>query len=32
MSRNTLKMDEEELQILGDLERGEFVSIQNFHE
>jgi len=30
MSRNPLKLDEEELQILGDFERGEFVSIQNF--
>ena len=31
MSRKLLKLDEEELQILGDFERGEFVSIQNFH-
>jgi predicted DNA binding CopG/RHH family protein len=30
MSRNPLKLDEEELQILGDFERGEFESIQNF--
>ena len=30
MSRNLLKLDEEELQILGDFERGEFKSIQNF--
>jgi len=30
MSRNPLKLDEEDLQILGDFERGEFVSIQNF--
>lgn len=30
MSRNPLKLDEEELQILGDFERREFVSIQNF--
>lgn len=30
MRRNPLKLDEEELQILGDFERGEFVSIQNF--
>ena len=30
MSRNPLKLDEEELQILGDFERGEFVSVQNF--
>jgi predicted DNA binding CopG/RHH family protein len=30
MSRNPLKLDEEELQILGDFERGEFKSIQNF--
>ena len=30
MSRNPLKLDEEELQILGDFERGEFESLQNF--
>jgi predicted DNA binding CopG/RHH family protein len=30
MSRNPLKLDEEELQILGDFERGEFESIENF--
>ena len=30
MSRNPLKLDEEELQILGDFERGEFESIKNF--
>ncbi len=30
MSRNPLKLDEEELQILADFERGEFESIQNF--
>lgn len=30
MNRNPLKLDEEELQILGDFERGEFESIQNF--
>jgi predicted DNA binding CopG/RHH family protein len=30
MSRNPLKLDEEELQILQDFERGEFESIQNF--
>jgi len=30
MSRKPLKLDEEELQILGDFERGEFKSIQNF--
>ena len=30
MSRNPLKLDEEELQILGDFERREFKSIQNF--
>ena len=30
MSRNPLKLDEEELQILGDFERGEFESIRNF--
>jgi predicted DNA binding CopG/RHH family protein len=30
MSRNPLKLDEEELQILGDFERGEFESIQHF--
>jgi predicted DNA binding CopG/RHH family protein len=30
MSRNPLQLDEEELQILGDFERGEFESIQNF--
>ncbi|HXK28676.1 MAG TPA: antitoxin [Candidatus Binatia bacterium] len=32
MSRNQLKLDEEELQILQDFERGEFESIQNFRE
>ena len=32
MSRNPLKLDEEELRILGDFERGEFLSIQNFRE
>ena len=30
MSRNPLKLDEEELQILSDFERGEFESIENF--
>lgn len=30
MSRNPLKLDEEELQILGDFERGEFESLENF--
>lgn len=30
MNRNPLKLDEEELQILEDFERGEFQSIQNF--
>ena len=30
MSRNPLKLDEEELQILRDFERGEFESIQHF--
>jgi predicted DNA binding CopG/RHH family protein len=30
MKRNQLKLDEEELQILRDFERGEFESIQNF--
>jgi len=30
MSRNPLKLDEEELQILQDFERGEFESIENF--
>jgi predicted DNA binding CopG/RHH family protein len=30
MSRNPLKLDEEEVQILGDFERGEFESIENF--
>ncbi len=30
MSRNPLKLDAEELQILADFERGEFESIQNF--
>lgn len=30
MSRNLLKLDEEELQILRDFERGEFESIQHF--
>jgi len=30
MSRNGLKLDNEELQILRDFERGEFESIQNF--
>lgn len=30
MSRNPLKLDEEELQILDDFERGEFESIENF--
>ena len=32
MSRNQLKLDEEELQILQDFERGESESIQNFRE
>jgi predicted DNA binding CopG/RHH family protein len=32
MNRRQLKLDEEELQILGDFERGEFESIQNFRE
>jgi predicted DNA binding CopG/RHH family protein len=30
MNRNPLKLDEEELRILGDFERGEFISIRNF--
>jgi predicted DNA binding CopG/RHH family protein len=30
MSRNPLKLDEEELEILRDFERGEFESIQHF--
>jgi predicted DNA binding CopG/RHH family protein len=30
MSRNPLKLDEEEVQILQDFERGEFESIENF--
>ena len=30
MSRNPLKLDEEELLVLGDFERGEFESIKNF--
>jgi predicted DNA binding CopG/RHH family protein len=30
MSRNPLKFDEEELQILGDFAHGEFESIENF--
>jgi predicted DNA binding CopG/RHH family protein len=30
MSRNPLKLDAEELQILEDFERGEFESIENF--
>ena len=30
MSRKPLQLDEEELQILQDFERGEFESIQNF--
>ena len=30
MSRNPLKLDEEELQILRDFERGEFESIEHF--
>ena len=32
MNRSQLKLDEEELQILRDFERGEFESIQNFRE
>jgi len=32
MNRNKLQLDEEELQILRDFERGEFESIQNFRE
>ena len=32
MSRNPLKLDEEELKILRDFERGEFESIKNFRE
>ena len=32
MNRNRLKLDEEELQILRDFERGEFESIKNFKE
>jgi hypothetical protein len=32
MSRNPLKLDEEELQILEDFERGEFESIENFRQ
>jgi predicted DNA binding CopG/RHH family protein len=30
MSRTPLKLDEEEVRILGDFERGEFESIENF--
>ena len=30
MSRNPLKLDEEELQVLRDFERGEFESTQHF--
>ena len=30
MSRNPLKLDEEELQLLGDFERGEFESVEHF--
>ena len=30
MSRTPLQLDEEEVQLLGDFERGEFESIQNF--
>jgi predicted DNA binding CopG/RHH family protein len=32
MNQNPLKLDEEELQILRDFERGEFESIKNFKE
>jgi predicted DNA binding CopG/RHH family protein len=32
MNRNPLKLDEEELKILRDFERGEFESIKNFRE
>ena len=32
MSRNQLKLDDVELQILQDFERGEFESIKNFRE
>ena len=32
MNRNKLQLDEEELHILRDFERGEFESIQNFRE
>lgn len=32
MNRNQPKLDEEEVQILQDFERGEFESIQNFRE
>ena len=32
MNQNKLQLDEEELQILRDFERGEFESIQNFRE
>lgn len=32
MNQNQLKLDEEELQILHDFERGEFESIKNFRE
>jgi predicted DNA binding CopG/RHH family protein len=32
MNQNRLKLDEEELQILRDFERGEFESIKNFKE
>ncbi len=32
MSRNQLQSDEEELQILGDFEQGEFESIKHFRE
>ena len=32
MKKKELQLDKEELQILGDFERGEFESIQNFRE
>ena len=32
MNRNQLKLDEEEIQILRDFERGEFESLRNFRE
>ena len=32
MNRNKLQLDEEELQILRDFERGKFTSVKNFRE